>query len=650
MKQAHSAPYRILVIDDEASIHTAYLSILRPASAANTSLMAAEEALFGERPSAKAANRTSFEVDTATQGERGLELLKAAIAEGRPYKMAFVDMRMPPGWNGIETVKNLWNVDPDLEVVISTAYSDTPWDEVVEELGQTHKLLLLRKPFDSAEVWQMADSLSQKRTRDEKACEYQSELAKTNMSLSREVQARQSIEGLLKFDSLTQLPNRVLLYERIEMCIERAKLDPQSQYAVIFIDIDDFKMINDTYGHAMGDFLLVEVANRLKSCVRSMGHSIRTRGDIPARLGGDEFVLLLDNPQSAQNMLSIANRIQELMRQPITLGGRVISSSISLGCAIGTKEHLFPDDALRDADAALYQAKANGKGQICVFDDSIRQSVITRKKLRNDLKSAIHENQIRLVYQPVISLESGIPEGFEALARWWHPTLGVISPTLFIPIAEESGCIHEIGYWVLRESCQQLMVWRQQFPSLTDLSISVNVSTRQLAEHQFAHTLGEILQEIGLPGEYLNVELTESVFIENVAMVCQQLDSIRKLGVKLHLDDFGTGYSSLSTFHTLPVDAIKIDRSFVTNMLLNGQVANIVNAIQQMASNRNLRVIAEGIETKDQLSQLQALGCQSGQGFYLSRPVDSVKAQALLTESERRLLQPIAQWPQSKSA
>lgn len=644
---------RILVIDDEASLQQAYRTILCPRPSTNASLDALDAALFGE-PSTSTTTpstpTTRFELDVASQGQQGLAMLTAGLAEGRPYGMVFVDMRMPPGWDGVETVENLWKVDPSLEVVICTAYSDHPWNKVVEKLGQSHRLLLLRKPFDPAEIWQLAESLSQKRHMESETRASQAALEAANASLQREAAARQTVEGQLKYDSLTQLPNRVLLYERLENSIQRAKRDPNFKYAALFLDVDDFKMINDTFGHAIGDYLLVEVGKRLKSSLRSLDTTLRSDKDTAARLSGDEFVILLDGVSDTNDGQVVAERIQSLMSQPITIGGRDLNITVSLGCAMGSSDHLVPEDLLRDADAALYQAKANGKGQICVFDESIRQSIMTRQRLTVDLQNPATLQQLRVMYQPIVSLESGLIESFEALLRWEHPDLGAISPALFIPIAEESGRIHDLGLWVLRESCQQLRIWHERFPTRKDLTISVNVSTKQLADLKFTDSVEQILKDVGLPGNFLNIEITESAFIDNMDTVCSQLATIRTMGINLHLDDFGTGYSSLSYFHTLPIDAVKIDRSFVSNMGIDGQVANIVQAIQIMATNRNLKVIAEGVETLEQLAQLQTLGCSCGQGYLMSRPVDPVAAGAILMENERSRSLPIAKWPQAKAS
>ena len=315
---APTTAVRVLVIDDEQTIHEAYRTILCPRDGGTASLDAMDAALFG-KPVAAKSSEPNFEVDSAFQGKDGYEKVKAAVAGGRPYSLAFVDMRMPPGWDGLETVEHLWKADPDLEVVICTAYSDHPWEQVAQRLGQTHRLLLLRKPFEAAEVWQLARSLSQKKLAESTARATRFALEAANARLKLEVEARQTVEGQLLYDSLTSLPNRLLLNERIERCIERAKRDSDFKYAVLFLDLDNFKLINDTLGHAIGDYLLIEVGKRLNACLRVLDTAVRAGGDLPARLGGDEFVLLLDGVRTTDEVQLVA-RLEPLVRDGA--GGR----------------------------------------------------------------------------------------------------------------------------------------------------------------------------------------------------------------------------------------------------------------------------------------------------------------------------------------
>ncbi|CAN5511975.1 EAL domain-containing protein [soil metagenome] len=638
---------RILVIDDDKTIQDAYRAILTPRRINSSALDAIAAELFDEPgSSADASAETIFDLDVASQGQESVELAKAAIAEGRPYDMAFVDMRMPPGWDGLETIENLWNVDADLEVVICTAFSDFSWEQIVNRLGRTHRLLLLRKPFDKAEVWQLASAQARKRQAERLALARQLELEAINSRLKQEIQARTTAEDRLKHDALhdglTDLPNRLLLTDRLQRCIERAKRFPDYQYAVLFLDLDDFKLINDTMGHTIGDHLLIEVGNRINASLRGLDTASRLEAQTPARLGGDEFVVLLDGLKSLDDAKLVAERIRNAVGQVATIGGREIVVTTSVGIAHGRPTYSNPDDILRDADAALYHSKSQGNGGIGVFDDAIRNGVENRLQLSNDLRNAIAKHQLRLAFQPIISLETSRIEGFEALVRWDHPELGTISPLEFIPIAEETGMIREIGTWVLRESCQQLRIWHDEHPSKSELTISVNVSARQLTSPDFIAQVEQAVTSAGIEGRHLNIELTESALMENPKVVLALIERLRTTGVKLHLDDFGTGYSSLSCLHQLPFDAIKIDRAFVKDMSSDGRHANTISAIQRMARNRGMRVIAEGIETSEQLGVLQTLECDQGQGYFMSRPVDARNAKTLLERPDSQGWEEIA--------
>jgi diguanylate cyclase (GGDEF)-like protein len=616
MIRGGTQPHRILVIDDEASLHETYRSILCPVAAAS------DQAPDGG---------IGFVIDSTRDAEHGLELLQSAIMRNEPYSVAIVDMRMPGRWDGVETVKRLWQIDPELEVVISSESASNPWTRVSQELGRPAKLLLLRKPIDPAEAWQVVRSLVQKRSSEATARNATLALEAMSQRLRHEIDARKSAEGKLLFDPLTALPNRVLLHNQIAACIERFQHDPSCGYAVVFLDLDRFKEINDSLGHDTGDALLIEVSRILSKMVRLVDITGRDC-DLAARLGGDEFVLLLDGVHTAADVRTVTTRITTALHDPIAVGGQSIRAEMSMGFALGTAEHCTADDVLRDADAALYHAKKHGRGLVCEFNESIREKVLTRRRLSKELRQAVATRQISLHYQPVFSLDDGTIEGFEALARWMHPELGAISPSLFIPIAEEEAIIADLGMWVLREACRQLRDWMTVAPACGDLGMSVNVSHSQMLDTRFVPTVADILNSHGLAGHQLALEMTESVFIDNIEHTTRVLRDLRALGVRIHLDDFGTGFSSLSMFHRLPVDAVKIDRSFIADMRIDGHVANIVHAIQIMAANRQLKVIAEGIETTDQLLQLQALGCPCGQGFLLAKPMEPTEVPALLKQ------------------
>lgn len=630
MMRREAQVHRVLVIDDEAALHDAYRAILCPAA-----LAAAGASTGGEAPGGLSTTRAageggiSFSMQSALHGKEGLELLRAAFVRNEPYSVAIVDMRMPGGWDGVETVKRLWQVDPELEVVIVSESAEQPWTRVSQELGRPSKLLLLRKPFEPAEVWQVVRSLVQKRASETAARSTMLALETANQRLRHEIDARKSAEGKLLFDPLTALPNRVLLHNQLRACIERYRRDSNCGYAVVFLDLDRFKEINDSLGHDTGDALLVEVSKLLSRMVRTVDTTARDC-DLAARLGGDEFVLLLDGLHTADDVRKVTSRITNSLHEPISIAGQSIRVEVSMGFALGTHDHHTPDDVLRDADAALYHAKKLGRGIVCEFNESIREKVLTRRRLSKELRQAVALEQISIAYQPVFSLDDGTIEGFEALARWMHPELGAISPSLFIPIAEEEAIISDLGMWVLREACRKLHEWQQIAPDCANLTMSVNVSHSQMLDTRFVAAVADVLRAFDVPGHRLALEMTESVFVDNIEHTARVLQDLRKLGVRIHLDDFGTGFSSLSMFHRLPIDAVKIDRSFIADMRIDGQVANIVQAIQIMASNRHLKVIAEGIESTDQLLQLQSLGCPCGQGFLLAMPMESAEVPAML--------------------
>jgi diguanylate cyclase (GGDEF)-like protein len=634
---------RILVIDDNRAIHGDFRKILGVDQAETAALDEAEAALFGQTP--ETADRPAFEMDSAYQGQEGLDLVRRAVQAGRPYALAFVDVRMPPGWDGVETTARLWGEDPHLQTVLCTAYSDYSWEETLRQLGSSDRLLILKKPFDGVEVQQLAFTLTQKWdlarqarvTLDElekMVTKRTLELRKANQHLESEIARRKVAEERLRrdalYDSLTNLPNRSLLMSHLSRCVERAKRNPDCAFAVLFLDIDNFKVINDSLGHRLGDELLIESAKRLAASLRSLDTVVRVAEDAAARLGGDEFVILLEDIRRASDAVLVAERIQEELSVPFQLDGRDVAISVSIGivlCEGGCEE---PEELLRNADTAMYRAKQAGKGGHAVFNETMHVEALARLELENALRSALDKKQFQILYQPIVLLETGRIESLEALLRWRHPDRGVVSPGEFIPMAEEMGLIVPIGRWVLQEACGQLRVWNQQLPPGQALSISVNVSKRQLVEHGFCGEVERILGETGLDARHLNLEITESAIIGASESVNETLRKLKTLGVQLHMDDFGTGYSSLSCLHRIPFDVLKIDRAFIRPGEARREYAAVIHAIITLARNLKMRVTAEGIETREQLAGILALGCDYAQGHYFSRPVDASTAQTLM--------------------
>jgi diguanylate cyclase (GGDEF)-like protein/PAS domain S-box-containing protein len=414
-------------------------------------------------------------------------------------------------------------------------------------------------------------------------------------------------------DALTGLPNRVLLMERLRHAIQLAKRNEDYHFAVLFLDIDRFKLINDGLGHFVGDRLLVAIAQKLSACLHP--------GDTVARLGGDEFVILLEDVKGMSEVTSIVNRVQWNLSQPFNINGHEIFTSSSIGIALSEAGREWSEDLLRDADTALYRAKARGRACYEIFNTSMRTRAIALLQLETDLRRAIDRQEFYLYYQPIISLRSYRIAGFEALLRWQHPDRGMISPTEFIPIAEETGLIIPLGIWVLREACQQMRSWQMQLPQNSSLTVSVNLSGKQFTP-DLIDQIRQILQETDLHAHHLKLEITESVLIENTDSAATLLSQLQSLGIKLSMDDFGTGYSSLSYLYRFPIDTLKIDRSFINKIDTDGEQLAIVRTIMTLAWNLGMDVVAEGIETHKQLAQMKALQCEYGQGYFFSRPLD----------------------------
>lgn len=458
-----------------------------------------------------------------------------------------------------------------------------------------------------------------------------------NMTLQGEMQLRRSVEGQLRFeaqhDPLTGLPNRHHLMERIDELVNRSMRDPEFMFAVLFLDIDNFKTINDSLGHRAGDALLVEIAQRLTACLRALDGVFRPNSATPARLGGDEFVVLLDSLHREDDATLAARRIQEQLAHPVDLDGNLITISASIGIAVNRGNRLDGHELLRDADTAMYQAKRAGKVQYAVFDRNMHLAASRRLRLESHLRFALERDELELVFQPIVGLEQRVVSGFEALIRWNHPEEGLIQPAEFIPIAEETGLIVPIGEWVLHRACQQMRDWNDARIACRRMSMNVNVSVRQLLAPEFRERLREILRVNRVEDGLVNLEVTESFTMEGSEQVARVLADVRDLGVGVHMDDFGTGHSSLSCLQSLPLDAIKIDQSFVRTIAGDHRPAGILAGVMAMARNLNMKVIAEGIEDETQQGAILMLNCEFGQGFYYSKPIDPRTATELLVTS-----------------
>jgi len=747
MNATDSTHRRIIVIDDNAAIHQDFAKIFNRRPSAASLLSELEADLFSEESSPSAPPRLptmDFDVSFAEQGREGARMVEEAIAMNDPFSVAFVDMRMPPGWDGIQTIKRIWEVAPDMQCVICTAYSDYSWEAILEQLGVSDRLLLLRKPFDAAEVSQLACALTEKwhlarrahlkleqlrgmvdeQTQHlaESEARYALAAAGANDGLwdwnlesnlvfysprwnsllglpaeeptlaplerwagrihqddresfreamvrmksgaiesvsleyralhedgqyrwmlcrgamrrngrgvpiraagsQTDVTSRKIAETQLRHeashDALTGLPNRALLNERLSRCVLRQQRDPNFRYAVMFIDLDRFKVINDSLGHGVGDALLVAVSKRLATCLRSVD-TVASPDSRVARLGGDEFVVLLEGIGQDADALRVAERLFNSIAEPIDAEGHIVHASLSMGIAIGHPGYARAEDVLRDADTALYRAKAEGRGRYGLFSDELHVAAMTRWRTESALREAIELGQFVLHYQPIVSLITGEIRHFEALVRWKRPSGELVAPGQFIPLAEESGLILPLGRWVLNEACRQLAEWRERG---IKAALAVNVASKQFSQPTFLEEVQSALSATQTPASCLHIEITEGTTMDPRAVeTCERLS---KLGVKLHLDDFGTGYSSLTYLTRMPIHSLKVDRSFVSRLTEEPLSAAITQTVLTLANSLGMEAIAEGVETEAQAEALRRLGCPLGQGYLWSKPLEPARA------------------------
>ncbi|MCU1277445.1 MAG: hypothetical protein JWM53_991 [bacterium] len=750
---------RILIVDDNRAIHDDFRKILgRRTQEAHIDAMEAD--LFGEAPT---VTPQRYDLDSAYQGQEALAQVQSLAARGERYALAFVDMRMPPGWDGAETVARIWKIDPEVQIVICTAYSDYSWEQILERFGTNDRMLILKKPFDTAEVCQLALALTEKwhlarhahlklnqlqsmveeRTRELQHSNDQLEeqmrrgvhleaslrasesryalaaaaandglwdwdldadavffsprwkamlgcadddvsarpsewfdrvcpedLARLQEDLKDHLEGRTAqlhgeyrmvhrdgqrrwmlcrglaardggrairIAGSLSditdrrmaeeqlrhaalHDVLTGLENRALFADRLRQSLLRKRRRPEDLFAVLYLDLDRFKMVNDTLGHPAGDELLVALGRRIVGCLRTTDAVTHPDVDGVARLGGDEFVVLLDGLRNESDALRVAERLIEAVAKPFEVADTEVCVGVSVGIAFAHHDCQSAEQLLRDADAALYHAKSNGKGRYSVFNAQMHVTAMARWRIENELRWAIERNELRLVYQPVYCARTGAVEEVEALLRWEHPQRGFIPPSEFIPVAEEVGLIVPIGDWVLEEACRQIKQWDRELGPCA-FGVAVNLSGRQLVSSGAADTIAAIVRGAGVDPERLRLEVTESTVLERGSVTMPMLARLRELGFRLHLDDFGTGYSSLSHLHRIPVEVLKIDRSFIASMEQDAMSASIVSAIVTLGHSLGMRIIAEGVETADQAERLRGLGCDFLQGYYFSRPI-----------------------------
>ncbi|KTD15178.1 EAL domain-containing protein [Legionella hackeliae] len=733
---------RIMVIDDNPAIHEDFIKVLTTTHQQSKAFDNLDKELFGEdsRLESEESLLPEFKIDTAEQGREGVEKIKKACEAGKPYALAFVDIRMPPGWDGLETIKRMWKIDSDIQVVICTAYSDYSWEETVQKLGVSDNLLVLKKPFDKVAVRQLACALTRKWLLAKEAKKYTESLQKIvderteslqqSLSLLRatiesstdgilvvdlkgnlidcnkqfikiwgipKTLIKQKNENLLfeyminklrkpeelsvqinrlhqhiddtslqvvKFkeekivecysqphriskvtvgrvwsfrditerafleeelehqathDSLTDLPNRVLLNDRIKQSIAVASREGTC-FAILFFDLDRFKLINDSLGHEFGDEVICEVSKRLFTLLRAE--------DTLARLGGDEFVIVVPELKKGEDVVNVVQKILTSFNLPLHIAGHEFTLTTSIGISLYPTDGTDINSLLKNADLAMYQAKEQGGNQFRFYTPQLNQLTNQQLEREAELRRAIQNKEFFLVYQPQYDVKNRKLLGLEALIRWQHPQKGVVLPLEFIPTAESSGLIVPLGEWVIRTVCKQITEWREQ--GLSAVRVAVNVATQQLKQVNFADTVKSILKEHDIEPELFEIEITENVIITNLE-VQRMIQKLKKIGVKIVLDDFGTGSSSLNYLKQLHIDRLKIDQSFVKNICRSRSDEVIIESIIAMARSLNFTVLAEGVENPNQINFLKDQKCDEVQGFYLSKP--------LLSESVTEILQ-----------
>ncbi len=607
--QSIPQPIRILAADDDEAVLDAYRQIFTPvattAEADNFGNFKAK--LFGSGGGAVRLSTpgTLFAVHYCHNAEQAVAIAQAAIHANRPFPVIILDMRMPPGPDGAWAAARIREMDPYANIIIATADSDMNPCEIATQVPPDDKFFYIQKPFHPHEIRQLT------------------------LALGHRCEAERQVQQLAYYDSLTGLPNRALFLDRLSQTIELARRY-QRKMALLFLDLDNFKRINDTLGHHFGDEILKITAERLLRCVRACDAVTHLPLGTAARLGGDEFTVILTEIIHGEDAAIVAQRILRTIGQPMRFSTHETIITPSIGIAI------FPDDGdnaeslLKNADLAMYFAKQAGSNIFQYYQKSMNETALKRLTMEHHLRQALTLGEFSLHYQPQIDLATGEISGMEALLRWNNWELGHVPPDEFIPVAEESGLIIAIGEWVMRTACQQVKDWRDRNVALP--RIAVNVSIRQFAQHNFASLVAQVLAETGLEPQTLELEITESLLMKDTEWATATLCTLRALGIRVAIDDFGTGYSSLSRLKEFPIDRMKIDRSFVQALNTNLSDQAIAHAIIAMADSMNLQVIAEGVETLDQLDFLRMKSCGEVQGYYVSRPLPVEQAEAFLQQ------------------
>jgi diguanylate cyclase (GGDEF)-like protein len=612
-------PIRVLVADDEADVRDAYRQVLLESDVSKdlAAFRKLRARLFnkadgtGEAEPVAAGTVPAFDPVFCSDAESAVEAVRAGAAAGQPFAVVFLDMRMPPGKDGVWAAKCIRDIDPAVEIVICTAYSDTDPGTIGGLVPPEDKLSYLQKPFHPHEIRQMTISLGSK------------------------WRAEHRIVRLAYFDPLTGLANRQQAHECLESAIEAARTQERPM-AVLYLDLDNFKRVNDTLGHAIGDQLLCAVADRLRRVLRH-GEAVSPAnrpgplsGHI-ARMGGDEFVAILPDLHGPEDAGHVAARLIEQLQVPIKLQENTLVITPSVGIAHYPADGADGQALMRNADLAMYFAKRRGAGNFAYFEQAMTTVALHRFALEGKMRGALQRGEFSILYQPQFDVRTSSVSGMEALLRWDNPELGAIPPEEFIPIAEETGMIVELGEWVLRNACAQAKVWRDA--NLPPVRMAVNVSGHQFVMKEFPQLVAAVIQETGIDPSMLELEITESVVMKDEQWAEKAMLELKKIGVSLAIDDFGTGYSSLGRLRNFAVDRLKIDRSFVTSLIDCDDDRAIAQAIISMSRSLKINVTAEGVENFPQLAFLLENECQEAQGFLFSRALTAADAQKLLARA-----------------
>jgi diguanylate cyclase (GGDEF)-like protein len=606
---------RILIVDDEPAVHESYRRCFAPVTTeASDALLAMAGELWDDDAEPKPEPcQPKIDATHCTQGLDGVEAVERALANGQPYSVAFIDIRMPPGIDGKETAQRIRALDPDINIVIVTGYSDFSPLEIAQVAGPVDKLFYVAKPFEVVEICQTATALAHRWQADRELAAARETLAAQVRQLEQqaaELSANESrANHAASHDPLTDAPNRLAFTRALAM---RAR--GEGMFAVAMVDLDRFKLVNDTLGHLAGDELIREIYGIL---IRSAPEDA-----LVARLGGDEFGILFETPGDEAAKMACDHIILGCNTTMKVLGHSVHGSA-SIGVVVASEDGARdPIDLMRRADLALNDAKREGRNLARLFDESMDEGIRIRRRIESGLSQAIAKGELGMVFQPIVGRDTLEIVGFEALLRWHTDQHGPISPAIFIPIAEESNLIHELGDWVIDESLKVLAEWPGQY-------VSVNFSPRQFRRHNFVGYVMERVQRAGIAPSRFQIEITETAIFDDAERAAETLYRLRQMGFRISLDDFGTGYSSLYNIRKFALDSLKIDRSFIDGMGRERESAAIVHSIIHLGRALGLEVIAEGVETESQVQSLRIAGASHLQGFFFSRPVAADAALAL---------------------